>query len=133
MVHLASVPIIQHTLAKYGNNPFRQSCHIPNTKYTAREKTGSKSCRVGSQKNQSRTPIFERQELCVIVFHLIDNKGIQCHHGEVVSDHGLLELEGLAVGHEARPSNQHEEDVGQQDGRHVHRTLHEWVAPQSRV
>ena len=50
---------------------------------------------------------------------------IHDYHGKVVDHHWGLEVEGLAVGHEAGSRVHREEDVGQQDEGHQYGAVHQ--------
>lgn len=65
--------------------------------------------------------------------YLKHDVGVQHHHAEVVDDHGRFEVEGLAVGHQPRAGVHREDDVAQQDGRHLQGILHERVVSDSGI
>lgn len=62
--------------------------------------------------------------------HLEHNEARQKNQEKVVENHRPFQVEGFAVGHYSRACVQYEEEIAQQDHRHVDRTLHQWVAPQ---
>ena len=57
--------------------------------------------------------------------YLMHYVSIHDYHGKVVDHHGGLEVEGLAVGHEAGSRVHREEDVGQQDEGHQYGAVHQ--------
>lgn len=65
--------------------------------------------------------------------YLVNNVGVQQNHAEVVNNHRCVETEGLAVCHQARSDVHGEEDIGQQDGGHLHGALHQGVVSDSGI
>lgn len=62
--------------------------------------------------------------------HLKYNEARQKNQAKVVENHRSFQLKGSAVGHYSRACVQYEEEVTEQNRRHVDRTLHQRVAPQ---
>lgn len=65
--------------------------------------------------------------------HLVDDINRQRHQCKVIDYHGLLELEGLSIGHDARAQVEDKEQVAQQNDSHGNRTLHQEMILHSRI